>query len=138
MYEHITTGSHDTPHRASPRPRIDAIPTGRVPLSPRERALLTALKTRLREMGISATEAGRRAGIDPGDARRALSLTPNASATPRTLNRLFDTFNVSEFKDLSAAERREALLLEGRASAEKLAHVLGDLAAMAAADPPEF
>lgn len=121
-------------HRVSPRGRINATPTGRRPLTPRQRRLIAALKTFLVKSGISYSEAGRIAGIDEGDARRVLAFGP---ATPRTLRKLFEKFNINA-EDLSAADRREALLLEVRAAAERQADLLGELAALAASDPPEI
>lgn len=121
-------------HHVSPRGRIDATPTGRHPLTPRQRRLVAALKTLLAKSGISYSKAGRIAGIDEGDARRVLAFGPT---TPRTLRKLFETFNLNA-EELSAADRREALLLEARAAAEKQADLLGELAALAANDPPEI
>ena len=123
----------DTSAHACPRGRIDAIAKGRVPLSPQEKTLVAALKTLLAKSGVSASEAGRRAGIDPGDARRVLSFGPS---TPRTLRRLFETFNLSGYEKLNEAERRAALTLEIHAAAEYLAELLGKQAAMALSDPP--
>ena len=126
----------DTSHHVSPRGRIDATPTGRAPLSPRERRLVAALKTLLAKSGISGSEAGRKAGIDEGDARRVLAFGP---ATPRTLRKLFEAFNVNEYEKLSAADRREAMALEVHAAAERLADLLGKQAAMSAVgDPPDL
>ena len=101
--------TQDTYHRALPRPTIDARPTGRRPLYPYEKRLIKALKIRLVESGISHSGAGRIAGIDPGDARRVLS---GGHATPRTLRRLFDAFDVHEYKELSNDEREKVLLIE--------------------------
>ena len=145
--------SHDTPGHVSPRGRIDATPATRVagrktakprrseprasgrrrPLSPGERRLITTLKVILAKKGLTSTAAGRQAGIDPGDARRVLA---GGEATPRTLRKLFEAFNVNEYTELSAADRREALLLEIHAAAERQAELLGALAALAAGDDP--
>ena len=125
---------HDTRAHVCPRGRIDAIAKGRRPLSPQERRLVAALKTILARSGISASEAGRKAGIDEGDARRALAFGP---ATPRTLRRLFEAFQVNGYEDLTAAERQAALAFEIHAAAERLAGLLGEQAALSAAgDPP--
>ena len=127
---------HDTPAHACPRGRIDAIAKGRVPLSPQEKTLVAALKSLLAKSGISASEAGRKAGIDPGDARRVLAFGP---ATPRTLRKLFEAFNLNEYEKLTAAEKRAAIALEVHAAAERLADLLGKQAALSAAgDPPEL
>jgi len=124
---------HDTRARACPRPKIDANAKGRHPLRPEQRRLITALKARLIKSGISASEAGRIAGVDPGDARRVLAF---GAATPRTLRKLFDAFNVNEYEELSAAERRGAILLQLRAAAERQADLLGELAALSLGDDP--
>ena len=126
----------DTSHHVSPRGRIDATPTGRHLLTPRQRTLVIALKAHLAKLGISSTKAGEEAKISPSDARRVLSLTPKASATPRTLRKLFEAFNVDGYEELSEAERRVALALEVHAAAERLAELLGEQAALAAYDPP--
>lgn len=144
---------HDTPGHVSPRGRIDAPPEGdcspskkrkgrkrdsrasggRCPLSPQQRRLVAALKVALAKEGISHSRAGRIAGIDEGDARRVLAF---GEATPRTLRKLFEAFKVNEYEKLSAADRREALLLEIRAAVERQAELLGELAKLSAMGPP--
>jgi transcriptional regulator with XRE-family HTH domain len=148
------TKRRETPHQLSPTGRTsagakpDRLPsktrkrdrndsrtsTGRRPLTPRERRLVAGLRARLTESRISQAEAARIAGVDKSDVCRVFNFGP---ATPRTLRRLFEAFNVNEYEDLNAAERREALLLEIRAAVERQAELLGELAALAAAsDPP--
>ena len=146
---------HDTAGQRSPSGRIDATPPrsitrpkttkrdrsdsrasgGRQPLSPKERCLIAALNVILAKKGISHRKAGRLAEIDEGDACRVLAF---GEATPRTLRKLFETFKISEYKKLSAADRREALLHEIRAAAERQAELLGRLAELAGGDPPEL
>ena len=147
--------SHDTPGQRLPAGRIDAtrqvdrLPSktakrnsgnprasgGRRPLSPKERRLIAILNVILTQKGISHRKAGRLASVDQGDACRVLAF---GEATPRTLRKLFEEFNVSEYAKLSAADRREALLREIHAAAERTAELLGRLAEMAASDPPEL
>ena len=98
-----------------------------------ERRLIAALNVVLAEKGISHREAGRLASVDQGDACRVLAF---GEATPRTLRKLFEFFNVNEYTELSAADRREALLREIHAAAERTAELLGALAALAAGDDP--
>ena len=57
--------------------------------------------------------------------------------SPRLRN-LFEEFHISEYKKLSARDRNRALLLELRATAERQAELLGRLAELAVADPPEL
>jgi len=147
--------SHDTPGQRLPAGRIDATPPkvsavakpqkprsgnprasgGRRPLSPKERRLIAILNVILTQKGISHRKAGRLASVDQGDACRVLAF---GEATPRTLRKLFEEFNVSEYAKLSAADRREALLREIHAAAERTAELLGRLAELAVADPPEM
>jgi len=91
------------------------------------------LRVALAKKGISHSEAGRLAGVDAGDARRVLAFGP---VTRRTLRKLFNTFKINEYKKLSAADRREALLLEIHAAAERQAELLGELAVLRALEPP--
>jgi hypothetical protein len=141
-------------HHHSPPGRIDATPPpdrlpskklkrrrsdsrasgGRRPLTPRERRLIAALRVILAQKGISHSEASRIAGLDKGDTCRVLA---GGEATPRTLRKLFETFKIHEYKKLSAAVKRGALLLEIHAAAERQAELLGELAALCVAgDPP--
>jgi len=85
------------------------------------------LRVKLAEKGISHRGAGRLAGIDESDACRVLAF---GEATPRTLRKLFEAFKVNEYKKLSTAERTTALLFEIQAAAERVADLLGELAAL--------
>ncbi|MES0385643.1 MAG: hypothetical protein ABUJ98_13810 [Hyphomicrobium sp.] len=146
---------HDIAGQRSPSGRIDAAPegdcsppktrkarrseprtpSGRQPLTPKYRRLIAALNVALAKKGISHRKAGRLAGVDEGDTCRVLAF---GEATPRTLRKLFEVFHVNEYKNLSAADRRAALLHEVHASAERTAELLGELAALAVGDPPEI
>jgi len=127
-------GDRSPPKTQKPRRNEPRVPGGRRPLTPKYRRLIAALNVALAKKGISHRGAGRLAEIDEGDACRVLAF---GEATPRTLRKLFEFFNVNEYTELSAADRREALLLEIHAAAERTAELLGRLAEMAASDPPE-
>ena len=125
-----------SPKTAKRRRNDSRVSGGRQPLSPKERRLISALRVALAKKGIAHRKAGRIAGVDEGDACRVLAFGP---ATPRTLRKLFEAFNVNEYEKLSAADRREAMALEVHAAAERLADLLGKQAAMSAVgDPPDL
>lgn len=120
----------DTPQSKHPLNRVRTRP----PLGDRDKRILALCEERRRELRISKSEAGRRAGVDRSDAVKALSLK---SATPRTILAFARLFKIADAKPLARGTRIEALLIEIRADLDRAAELMGELAALAAGnDPP--
>ena len=115
---------HKTRSHAWPRPKIDARGVGRQLPSPVEKRLIAALNARREELGLTKSTAGKLAGVDPGDARRALNFGP---VSARTIRLLCAYFNIHEYEELDAREKERALFIEISESCRRTAALVEEL-----------